>query len=446
MISNRSRLLAEVDGDDRRRRSWALELLEAGLASVDAGRVTRSALACLEAGGMHLEGAAVLAFGKASRAMAEAALAEFAPCGGLVVGHDAGRLGNLAMLAAGHPIPLAESEAHGRRVQAFADSLGADDLVICLVSGGASAMLEVPRIGLSMADLAATTACLLHAGAAIEELNAVRVALSDVKGGRLLARLHPARVINLVISDVPGAPPAVVGSGPTMPPVAGGSARPDAGEVISKYGVADSLPSSVMACLADPGGRAPVDLPMDLRVETVVAANNLTAQSAMIERARSLGLEPRHRSDPVVGEARDAGAAAWHCCRRHGRCVVFGGETTVTVRGTGRGGRNQELVLGALAAQAGDAQALDRSASGSPSPSITVGLLAALGTDGVDGSSDAAGAFLDGPAVVRAGVLGLDIAAALARNDSHRFFAELGTAIETGRTGTNVADVGIWLP
>jgi len=383
MIRNRDELLG-AGGDARR--VLALEALEAAVGAVEPRGATRAIVRRLREDGEVLDGCVVLAFGKAARAMAEGALEECAPRGGLVVGFEEGPLGPLRSVAASHPVPGERSVAAGREMLDLARSLGPADVALCLVSGGGSAMLEVPADGVTLEELRAETDRLMRAGADIAELNARRCELSRIKGGRLAEAIHPARVINVILSDVPGHGPEVVASGPTLP----------------------SQGSQV-------------------RVRTEIAGDNLTAREAMVACLASHGLRVLHRDGFAAGEARRVGAAFYRDARASGAdAVVWGGETTVDVRGDGIGGRNEELVLGALEVWRG-------------------GLLASIGTDGVDGASEAAGALLDGDAVSAARAQSLDGADHLARNDADRFFARVGGRIVTGRTGTNVADVCLYL-
>lgn len=373
-IANRDALLgirASAQILERRRR--ALDAVDAALNAVEPGRVTRAGLGILADQGVRLDGCVVFAFGKAARGMAEAVLAEVPVRSGLVLGFEEGRLGPLRLVRAGHPVPLIDAAERGGEVLDLARSLGPGDVALCLVSGGGSAMLELPRPGFTLPDIRRRTRELLRADVDIGQLNRVRASMSLLKGGGLARAMSPAAVVNLVISDVPGHGPEVVASGPTVVP----------------------------------GAR------------TLVVADNSTARDAA---AWALGLEP----DPVStrGVAAEAGRAFYAGTSARGR--VAGGETTVVVSGGGRGGRNQEFVLGAAAG-------------------FEDGLLLSVGTDGVDGSSDAAGALLDEVVFREARRLGLDPSRSLADNDSDRFFAAAGGQIHTGPTGTNVADLHLCL-
>ena len=422
MFHNREQLLSAVSqGQLRDRRERALTLLEAAVRSVDPARCTREGLEYFSDIGLGIEAPLwVLSLGKASHAMAAEALSKLKVKGGIVHCFESGYLGPLRLERCGHPLPVPEAAEQGERMLAFADSLGSEDDVLVLLSGGASAMLEAPAEGLSLRDLRDTTSALLACGADIREVNTVRRCLSRTKGGGLLTALHPARVVNIIVSDVPGKPPSVVSSGPTLPPLPGRAA-----EVIERYGLRSKLSSSVLEVLgrhAEESWREPEGL----RLHTRVAADNGSAVDALIARGVELGLDLRKAKKGVEGEARDAGLAFQReAVAAGGDGYVSGGECTVTLRGSGRGGRAQEFVLSAATA-------------------IDDGLIAALGTDGIDGTSDAAGALVD-EQVRTAFSAEFTPHSYLDHNDSDAFFARVGTQLMTGRTGTNVSDLYLYL-
>lgn len=411
------------------------------LTAVDAGAAVRRAVAggpgsLVVAGRPLPPGARIfgLAVGKAAVPMA-AALEERAGAdlvAGLAVtkeGHG-GALARFALREAGHPVPDARSEQAAREVLAFVARPAAEDVLCVLLSGGASSLLAAPAPGLSLADLADTTRALLEGGASIEELNAVRKHLSAVAGGRLARACRAGRIEVLAISDVPGDRLDVIGSGPFA---ADESTFADARDALAR---AAEVPPAVRAHIeAGLRGEAEESVasgdPALGKVRSTVLANNRMAVEAARDAARSRGLDTRVVSRPLEGEARDAAAALVALARRAQArsplCLVAGGETTVTVRGAGRGGRNQELALAAALAFDGEAG---------------LALLAA-GTDGTDGPTDAAGAFADGGTVVRGRRAGVDARAALADNDSHGFFAAEGGLLHTGPTGTNVMDLAL---
>jgi hydroxypyruvate reductase len=301
-----------------------------------------------------------------------------------------------------------------------------------LLSGGASSLLELPRPGVSLAALREATAALQRAGADVSDLNTVRRALSRLKGGGLARLAAPARVVTLALSDVLGDRPEAIGSGPT---VASPTSARDARAVLERAGLARDLPE-VAAALAAAQERAPAP-PAPEGVFRVVASNR-DAVAAVARAARERGFRAQEMTTFLQGEAREAGRLVGGCAasvRAHGvplsppACLVFGGETTVTVRGRGRGGRNLELALGAALALAGVPRAA----------------VLAFATDGVDGASDAAGAFATGETLERAEALGLSPHRALADNDADPFFRALGDLWTGGPTGTNVNDLAVAL-
>ena len=342
----------------------------------------------------------VLGAGKAAAAMAQAVERQMSgPLEGLVVtryGH-AVPCARIEVVEAAHPVPDAAGERAARRMLELAAGAGADDLVLCLISGGASALLTLPAPGLSLDDKQAVNRELLASGADIGQMNAVRKHLSAIKGGRLAAAAHPARVVSLLISDVPGDDPAVIGSGPTVPDP---TTFAEALAILERYRI--EPPASVLAHLRAAAEETPK--PEDPRLAgaaTVVIARPQASLEAAALRARERGLDPLILGDAIEGEAREvakvmAGIALQ--AHRHGQpaeppCVLLsGGETTVTVRGGGRGGRNAEFLL-ALALQ------LD----GAPGISAL-----AADTDGIDGSEDNAGALVAPDTLARALAQGLD--------------------------------------
>jgi len=335
----------------------------------------------------------------------------------------------IPVVEAGHPMPDEAGVAATDRVLALADAAGANDLVLVLMSGGASANWIAPAPGLDLAQKRAVTGALLRSGASIHEINAVRKHLSRIKGGRLAARAHPARIVTLAISDVPGDDPAVIGSGPTVPdPTTLAEAR----GIVARHRL--DLPDAIARALADPANESPK--PGDRSFATAefrLVARPADAFVAAEQAVRAAGYECVLLGDAIEGEARDV--AATHArmaldLQAAGRrgVILSGGELTVTIRGRGRGGPNQEYALAlALAFDGQDG----------------IAALAA-DTDGTDGGSgrpdDPAGAFLDFATVSRARALGLDPAAFLANNDSTAFFRSLGDLVVPGPTFTNIND------
>jgi hydroxypyruvate reductase len=335
----------------------------------------------------------------------------------------------IPVIEAGHPVPDQAGLDAAAQTLALADAAGAGDLVLVLLSGGASANWIAPAQGLALADKQATTRALLRSGASIGEINAVRKHLSRIKGGRLAAHASPAPVLTLAISDVPGDDAAVIGSGPTVPDP---STLADALAVVARYRL--DLPSAVSQALADPRNESPK--PGDAifgRTEFRVIARPLDAFAVVAESARARGYEPVFLGDDVEGEAREIAAEHAQFARRlqsEGRraVVLSGGELTVTLRGGGRGGPNQEYALALAIALEG-------------SGGISAIAADTDGTDGGGGSpDDPAGAFVEASTITRAKAAGLDPAAFLSDNDSTGFFAALGDLLTTGPTLTNVND------
>ncbi|HEU5016546.1 MAG TPA: glycerate kinase [Pseudolabrys sp.] len=381
----------------------------------------------------------VLAAGKAAGSMAEVAEQRYldqlglAPArftGVAVARHGYGRpLRAIKMIEAGHPIPDCAGLAAAERALESADMAGPDDLVLVLMSGGASANWIAPAPGVSFADKQAVTRALLRSGAAIDDINTVRKHLSRIKGGRLAQHAYPAQLVTIAISDVPKDDPAVIGSGPTVPDP---STLAQARAVVAKYRL--ELPPTIEQALHDSANETPKPGdPVFFGSHLLLAARPADAIEAAASAVRAAGYECISLGDRVEGEARETATAHAELARElraQGRraVIVSGGELTVTLRGQGHGGPNQEYAL-----------ALAIELAGMPA----VAALAA-DTDGTDGgageSTDPAGAILDGETAARAKALGLDPAAFLADNNSTEFFAALGDLLTPGPTYTNVND------
>ncbi|MBN9063828.1 MAG: glycerate kinase [Rhizobiales bacterium] len=374
----------------------------------------------------------VVGAGKAAASMAKAVEEHWdGPLEGLVVtryGH-AVPTRTIEVVEAAHPTPDAAGLAAARRMMALVSGLSADDLVLCLISGGGSALLTLPADGLTLADKQAINRALLRSGASIHDMNCVRKHLSAIKGGRLALACAPARVVSLLISDVPGDDPSVIASGPT---VADPTSCADALAILRRYGVSE--PRAVVEALERACDETPKPGdPRLARCETVMIATALQSLDAAADVARAAGCEPLVLGDSIGGEARDVATTlagiARHVALRgepvRPPCVLIsGGETTVTVRGKGRGGRNAEFLL-----------ALAVSLDGHPAIHALAG-----DTDGVDGAVDVA-AYAYGPDTLRrAAELGLRAKERLADNDGYGFFAPLHDAIVAGPTLTNVND------
>ncbi|MGE4221227.1 MAG: glycerate kinase [Alphaproteobacteria bacterium] len=374
----------------------------------------------------------VIGAGKASAAMARAVeRAWTGPLSGLVVTRYgyAVPCERIEIVEAAHPVPDDAGADAARRILALAGEAGPDDLVLCLISGGGSALLPMPAPGLTLADKQAVNRALLRSGATISEMNCVRKHLSGIKGGRLAAAAAPARIVTLTISDVPGDDPAVIASGPTVPDP---TTFADALAILGKYGIAE--PAAALGHLRAAAEETPK--PGDPRLagaETVMVASPQMALDAAAHVARAAGIEPVILGDAIEGEAREVARVMAGIARqvaRHGQpaaapaVLLSGGETTVTLRGQGRGGRNVEFLL-----------ALGVALEGAP------GIFAlAADTDGIDGTEDNAGALLDPGTLARAASAGTDAKASLADNDGYGFFAAAGSLVVTGPTLTNVND------
>lgn len=376
----------------------------------------------------------VVGAGKAAASMARAVEQHWpadAPLEGLVVtryGHEV-PCERITVVEAAHPVPDSAGEKAAALILQKVKGLGPDDLVLCLISGGGSALLSLPADGITLEDKQAVNRALLKSGANIAEMNCLRKHLSAIKGGRLAAAAAPAPLVSLLISDVPGDDPAVIASGPTVPDP---TTIADAIAVLEKYGI--EPPANVKKHLAAAQNESPK--PGDAafaNTKTVMIATPQMALEAAAKVAREAGITPLILGDAIEGEAREVAmvmAGMARQVRRHGQpaqapCVLLsGGETTVTVRGKGRGGRNAEFLL-ALAVALDGAESI---------------YALAADTDGIDGSEDNAGALLKPDSIMRAAMKGIEAKACMADNDGYSFFQAAGGLIVTGPTLTNVND------
>jgi glycerate 2-kinase len=383
----------------------------------------------------------VIGAGKASAQMGRAVerLLGTRISGGLISvkdGHGA-KLRRIEIHECGHPVPDARGLAGARRIAQIASQAGPDDLVICLISGGASALLPLPAPPITLAEKQKTTRLLLHCGASIHEINCVRKHISRIKGGQLARLAYPATLLTLILSDVIGDDLDVIGSGPTVPDR---STFADARAIFEKYRIWSKLPSSVRNRIGSAAEETPK--PGDKifeKTENVIVGSNALAVDAAVAEARRLGFNALVLSTRIEGEAREVArvyAAIANEIYFHRRpilcpaCIVSGGETTVTIRGKGLGGRNQEFALAAAIGIAGYWEDV---------------VVLSAGTDGTDGPTDAAGAMVDQGTLYRAKGQGLDAAEFLANNDSYHFLEAADDLIKTGPTGTNVADIQLIL-
>jgi glycerate 2-kinase len=448
-----ARDLPEREANRKRRRALALNLVQAALTAVEPRAAVRSHLRLkgtelsvdLQTYDLgqyrHLY---VVGGGKASAPMAlalEEVLGDRITAGVISVkyGYTASTQ-RILIEQAGHPIPDDRAVRATEKMIELLQQAGPEDLVICLLSGGGSALLAAPPPGITLADKRRVTNALLRSGATINEINVVRKHLSQIKGGGLTRLAQPARVISLIVSDVLGNPLDVIASGPTVPDT---STFADAWELIERYDLVGDLPPPVAQRLQEGvAGRVPETPkpgdPIFAQTQNVIVASNALAVQAAVDQAEQEGLHALLLSTFVEGEAREVARVFAAIGRELSQsdhpvarpaAVIAGGETTVTVRGQGRGGRNQEFALSAAVALQGVAE-------------VTV---VAFATDGSDGLTNAAGAIVDDTTVERARALGLNPQQALADNDSHSFFQKLGDLIVTGPTNTNVADLYVVL-
>lgn len=400
-------------------RKHALAIFRAGLAAADP---YESVAQRLRIDADRYDRIFVAGAGKATARMAAAAEAVLGRriSGGLINvknGHTA-KLRRIEQNECTHPVPDHRGMEGARRIAEIARSAGERDLLIVLISGGASALMPLPAPGVTLEEKQETTRLLLASGANIHEINAVRKHLSAIKGGRLAALAAPARVLALSLSDVVGDDLAVIGSGPTVPDP---STFADALEVIDRYGLRERLPRAVLRRLEQGGEETPKRLS---NVRNIIAGSNRLAMVAAARQAREFGYRTLVLSSQIEGETREVARVHAAILKERRGCILSGGETTVTIRGDGLGGRNQEFVLAAALDLAGMEGVVVLSA----------------GTDGTDGPTDAAGAIADGRTGLYTGARTF-----LDRNDSYRFFEQSGGLLKTGPTGTNVMDLRVLL-
>jgi hydroxypyruvate reductase len=404
-------------------------MLTLGRTAIDLGRIDN----------LYLIGA-----GKASAAMAaamEVLLGDRISGGRICVKYDHGApLTHCQLFEAGHPVPDASGVRAAAAILDLVQQAGARDLIIGLISGGGSALLPLPQPGLNLADKQETTRLLLACGASIHEVNAIRKHLSAIKGGRLAQAAAPARIISLLLSDVVGDDLDVIASGPTVPDR---STFADCRKILERYDLMGKIPVSVSDLIAgglrgDLAETPGADDPAFKAVANIVVGSNRDALAAAEEKAAALGYRPLVLTSRLEGEAREVArflAQILTEVHHSGHpmappcCLLSAGETTVTLRGSGKGGRNTEMALAAAIHLDG----------------ATECILLSGGTDGSDGPTDAAGAIVDGQSIRRAAEMALDAATALANNDSYSLLAATGDLLITGPTRTNVMDLQIGL-
>jgi glycerate 2-kinase len=436
---------------DKKARRLALNCLESATNAADPNHIIKSRVRLINSVLMvdqhsfdlrKFRHVYVVGGGKASGSMAEALeqiLKEHITCGLVnVPKKDISRTQIIALHQASHPIPDDSGAAGTRRMLKIAESAEEDDLVICLISGGGSSLMPLPRGRISITDKKKLTDALLKSGATINEINTVRKHISDFKGGWLAKKAYPATILNLILSDVVGDPLDFIASGPTVPD---STTFDDAIKVLDRYRLWNTAPPAVREVLTDGQKGLIPETPKKQddafkKAYNVVVGNNRSASLAARESLRSAGLNALLLTATLEGEARQAGIILATIAREISLSgnpvpkpagIVAGGETTVTVTGNGLGGRNQEIPL-----------AGSQKLTGSNGT-----VIASLTTDGVDGPTDAAGATADGKTVARATKLGLMPERFLQENDSYRFFEKLEDLIFTGPTCTNVNDVSV---
>lgn len=449
--------LLEIGEPKRTRREQALQILGTALEAVEPGAAIRKALRfepatqILRTGtqeyNLHdFEQVLVIGAGKAGAPMAQA-VAEILGerlTGGLVTvkyGYASAEIpARLKLREAGHPVLDQAGLAATSEIIELVQGLTERDLVLTVISGGGSALLEQPVTGVSLADMQTLTQALLKCGATINQLNIIRKHLSQVKGGQLARLCAPAQVISLILSDVVGSPLDIIASGPTVPD---SSTFREAWSILQNFGLLEKIPAAIVKHLQRGLNGAIAETPkpgeaLFERVQNIIVGDNRLAALAGLEKARELGFNAMLLSTFIEGEAREVAnwlAAVAREIATSGNplprpaCVLLGGETTVTIRGEGKGGRNQELGLAAALAIQG----------------LENVLIVPLATDGSDGPTDAAGAFAEGDTISRAASSGLNALDFLQRNDAYNFFEKTGALLKTGPTNTNVNDLTLLL-
>ncbi len=436
-------------GRTRERRQAAMDILAAALAAADPGQAVKRFLK-LEGDTLRVADRSydlrtynrvlVVGGGKAGAAMAgavEQVLGSRVTAGVVNVkyGHVA-PTSTVKIVEAAHPVPDEAGLAGTRQMLALLESAGEKDLVISVISGGGSALVDLPVEGITLDHMKALTDALLRSGATINEINTIRKHLSQVKGGGMARMASPATLISMILSDVVGNPLDFIASGPTVPDT---TTFEDAWGVLERYGLTGGVPKPIKDRLqAGLRGEIPDTLkagdPAFDRVQNVVVASNELAAESAAAKAKELGFNTMLLSTFVEGEAREIAKVYAGIAKeivKYGRplarpaCLIAGGETTVTVKGNGKGGRNQEMALSAALKIAGMEEVM----------------IVPSATDGNDGPTDATGAIADGSTVARAGAMGLNPSEYLANNDAYHFFQKLGDLIITGPTNTNVNDL-----
>jgi glycerate 2-kinase len=443
----------QLSDTERKRRDRVWDIMSTALAAVDPAQAIRQNVS-LEGDSLRIgqrscdlsgyERIFIVGGGKAGSPMVaaiEKILGQRVTAGLVNVKHgylppEGANIQRVEIVEAGHPTPDEAGRRGAERMVEMLSDLTEKDLVICLISGGGSALMTLPQPTISLSDVQALTGVLLRCGATINEINAVRKHISRIKGGQLARLIHPAQVVSLILSDVVGNPLDVIASGPTVPDT---TTFAQAYGVLEKYDLLDKVPASIVEHLAAGVAGKMAETPKEgdavfATVYNLIVGSNEIAARAALNRARESGFNTQLLSTYVEGEAREVAkvlAAVAKEMAKSGQpiprpgCLVVGGETTVTITGEGKGGRNQEMALAAALAIEGWEDVM----------------VVALATDGTDGPTDAAGAVATGETVAWARELGLDPEEYLANNDSYHFFEALGELIVTGPTNTNVNDL-----
>jgi glycerate-2-kinase len=452
-IKNKEKLIENGETQfNKKARDLALKSLESALNAVDPKQIIKSKV-LLKNSTLHVnnryvfdlkkfKNVYVVGGGKASGSMAEAleqVLGGLIKEGWVNIPYGSKQKTDIIKLhEANHPIPDDSGVEGTRRMVKIAEQAEKDDLIICLISGGGSSLMPLPRDEITIADKREITDALLKCGATINEINTVRKHISDFKGGWLAKKAYPATILNLILSDVVGDPLDFIASGPTVPD---STTFSDAIKVLKKYGLWEKAPASIRKVLSEgEKGKIPETPKANdeafKKVFNVVIGNNRLATQTAQNYLKSEGLNTLLLTSTLEGEARHIGtmlASIAHEVSASGSpipkpaAIIAGGETTVTITGKGKGGRNQEIALAAALKMNG----------------MEGAVLASLSTDGIDGPTDAAGAIVDGKTLTRAAKKGLIPEEFLAENDSYNFFSKLEDLIFTGPTGTNVNDISI---
>ena len=399
-----------------------MRILTAAINAVDPAQAVKKYLPTLSG---YVHG---LGIGKASIPMLTALANAYPLSSALAISkHTSPTNSNLFPVILGnHPIPGTDSLRAGERALEFVSSLNEEDILVCLISGGGSALVTAPYEGITLNDLQSLTSLLLSCGARIDEINTLRRQLDRIKGGGL-ARATKAKIVSLILSDVIGNPLEAIASGPTYPNPTTGE---DALKILKKYKIEDQIPKSILDIL-ESGSLLPKFQQEIIGVQNIIVGDNKLAAQAAMEQAQYEGFEAEILINELQGEARDTGVILAKRLRdettKRSRpfCLIAGGETTVTIKGNGKGGRNQELALAA----ANEVNGLDHV------------MLISLATDGDDGPTDAAGAVATGETIQMAQRIGIDAADCLSRNDAYAFFDPINDLLRTGPSGTNVNDL-----